>query len=527
MKKTQIIIITIALVLTLGCVGTFAVLYFATDTFKSEQEMFYKYASQIDFKEFINLDSYNAYSERLKTTGHANEGQFGIELAQGEQTVSESIKYNGYLDPVNKTANYDISLNKDNETLLAMNYLNNQDLYGLQFKDVINQYIVFENNNLKEFASKMGAQDTSQIPDKIEIPENNINYEEINAILNTYLNIAMEEIPEEKYSKIAKQNISLDNETIEVDGYQLKLKVKDVQNILIKVLENAKNDEQIYNLLKNTGEITFEDYQVAIDELLVGLSEQVLNEENIEFITISVYKQGKDTVKLSIKIEEGETIEIAIEKTAKGLLLKLLMIEEYEDTIDQFSIVIRKTINSEEQENFECVISQILDKEETELLKINISRNGALTSNNVQFSTIASTTIQGISFVMEIQSSTDFSGVPLEGEFLQGNHLVINGLPAEQITNLFTNLGNILSQKLQKEMFVTLITNLTTANNQLIENAEQSMEETQNALEQEQQLSNGITPEDLSTDINSTELENVVIEENTSEYRPIMPDSTF
>ena len=55
MKKTQIIIITIALVLTLGCVGTFAVLYFATDTFKSEQEMFYKYASQIDFKEFINL----------------------------------------------------------------------------------------------------------------------------------------------------------------------------------------------------------------------------------------------------------------------------------------------------------------------------------------------------------------------------------------------------------------------------------------------------------------------------------------
>ena len=208
MKKTQIIIITIALILTLGCVGAFAVLYFATDTFKSEQEMFYKYASQINLKEFIDLESYNAYSEKLKTSGHENEGEFSIELAYGGETINESVKYNGYSDPVNKTANYDISINKDNETLLAMNYLNNQDFYGILFKDVVNQYIVFENNNLKEFASKMGVQDTSQIPNKIEnindlliteskegefVPSD-VQYtdppypsEELNTIINKYL----------------------------------------------------------------------------------------------------------------------------------------------------------------------------------------------------------------------------------------------------------------------------------------------------------------------------------------------------
>jgi len=157
MKKTQIIIITIALILTLGCVGTFAVLFFATDIFKSEQKMFYKYISQIDLKEFIDLESYNTYSERLTTAGHANEGEFYIELVNDAETINESVKYDGYSDPVNKTENYDISINKDNDTLLAMNYLRNQDLYGLQFKDVINQYIVVENNNLKEFAAKMGV----------------------------------------------------------------------------------------------------------------------------------------------------------------------------------------------------------------------------------------------------------------------------------------------------------------------------------------------------------------------------------
>lgn len=524
MKKTQIIIITIALVLTLGC-ATFAVVYFATDTFKSEQEMFYKYAGQIDLKEFIDLESYNAYSKRLETEGHANEGAFTIEIAQGEQAISESIKYNGYTDPVNKTANYDISINKDNEILLAMNYLNTQDLYGVQFKDVVNQYIVIENNNLKEFASKMGVQDTSDIPDKIEIPSENINYEELNTILNKYLNIAMEEIPEDNYSKIEKGDISLGDETVEADGYQVNLKVKDVQKILAKVLENAKNDEQLFNLL-NSEDMTFEEYQAGIDELLLGLSEEVPSEQNINVITISVYKQGKDTVKLSVAItmDEYVNVEISLENTSKGMMIKFINTEtNYDETQDKNIITITKTVNTEEQEIFECVVSQVIDSEETELLNVNISRNGALTSNNVGFSTIASTTMQGISLGIEIQSNTNFSGVPLEGEFVQGNHLVINGLPAEQINNLFTNLGNILGEKLKDEMFVTVIKNLTTYN-ELVENQSNDI---QNALEQESALSNGITPEDLTPDINSTDMEETVTqEETTSEYRPVMPDST-
>ena len=42
MKKVQILIISLVIILVLGC-ATFATLYFATDIFKSEKEMFYKY----------------------------------------------------------------------------------------------------------------------------------------------------------------------------------------------------------------------------------------------------------------------------------------------------------------------------------------------------------------------------------------------------------------------------------------------------------------------------------------------------
>lgn len=519
MKKTQIIIITIVLILTLGCVGTFAVLFFATDIFKPEQKMFYKYISQIDLKEFIDLENYNTYSERLTTSGHANEGEFYIELVNDGETINESVKYNGYSDPVNKTANYDISINKDDETLLAMNYLRNQDLYGLQFKDVINQYIVVENNNLKEFAAKMGVEDTSQIPNKIEIPESNINYEELNTVLNTvlntYLNIAMQEIPEDNYSKIKKQEISLGDDKVEADGYQVKLKVKDVQKILNKVLENAKNDEQLFNLL-NSEEITFEDYQMAIEELLSEISEEIPSEENVEVITISVYKQGRNTVKLSLEllIDEDENVEISVENTAKGMTIKCIATAKYYDETEYGTITtVTKTASSEEQEKIECSIISTEDNEEIGRANINLGRTGNLTSNNVSISLDCSITSEDINSNIKLTSNTNFAGVPLEGEFKQGNHLVINGLSPEQITNLFTNLGSLLGEKLKDEMFVSMIVGY----NDLFDIAEQAVDETNNALEQEQQLSNGYTPEDFRQNINSTEIQD---EETTSDYRP-------
>ncbi len=92
MKKIQITIIILVSILTIACI-TFAAVYFATDTFKSDKDLFYKYAKQIDLKEFINLESYNNYLKRLETEGHGNEGEISFDVTQGEEAIKESIKY--------------------------------------------------------------------------------------------------------------------------------------------------------------------------------------------------------------------------------------------------------------------------------------------------------------------------------------------------------------------------------------------------------------------------------------------------
>lgn len=96
MKKIQILIISLVATLVLG-ITVFAALYFATDTFKSDKDLFYKYAKQIELKEFINLEEYNNYIKRLETGGHGNEGEIAINTTIEEETIKETIKYSRIL----------------------------------------------------------------------------------------------------------------------------------------------------------------------------------------------------------------------------------------------------------------------------------------------------------------------------------------------------------------------------------------------------------------------------------------------
>ena len=372
--------------------------------------------------------------------------------------------------------------------------MKDQDLYGIQFKDIVNQYIVVENNNLKELALKLGIENTDMIPDRIESTKVSeyLNYEELKTIYSKYLNIAIDEIPEEKYSKIEKEDISLGDNTVEADGYQIKLKVKDIQSIYTKILEKAKDDEQVFNLINkfNNEDITFEDYQASIQENLDSMPE-ISNEENTDFISISVYKQGKNTIKLCINLVEDEVdnIELSIEKTSNGMILK------FNDN-DEIIFDITKTSNSQEQEKFECVISVKSNDEETEKLNINLSRAGALTSNNVIFDISIPITSEDASVNIEFKNTSNFSAVPEFEEFNENNHLVINGLSQEQINNLFTNLKNIISEKFQNEMFISTISSNINTMQSMMQSSQNTVDGAQSAIEEESTISDSMVEVD-------------------------------
>ncbi len=427
-SKFKIIIIAVIAIIILGC-AVFAWLYFGTDMFKSNKELFYKYASQFNLSDFFNIENYNNFSKRKQTETHSNSGAIGVQVTKGEQTISDNLQYSSNSDPPNNKASSELNLIRNDQTILTMHYLKNQDLYGLKFDDLVKQYIVFENNNLKDFATKLGMQDTNSIPDKFEKINIDINTEEFKNIFNNYLNTIVSKIPDGNYSK-------LDN------GYKVELNSTQFKEIMQTVFETMKTDEQIYNNLISINKgLTFERYQNTIqilsDNILAQIPDGVLG-----YINVNVYVQENNAVKLSIILPNTE---ISLEKT-NGLTLKINNLN--------LETQISKTNSSEEQEKWSMVA--ILKEEGTEKARINaeFSRNGSLTSQNVSFNMNINITMAEYSdydSTISYSNNIDFtSGVEIEN-YTEGNFAIINNYSSEQMESLFNNLGGLLTQKIDIE----------------------------------------------------------------------------
>ena len=414
MRKKQIIIISLVAVLVLACI-TFAILYFATDIFKgksSNKEKFNEYISQMDIKELVDLETLNSNIQRKKEESYSTEGNLSINVsANGENYINEEFSYSTKVDPENKRESSEIDIKIDGETELTIGYLRNKDLYGILLKDIVNQYIVLENNNLEQVISNIIGDSSNisiNVPNKIEIPEEYIeviDMEEIYQMLDKYINVILQEIPEENYSKIEKGNITVGNSTVEANGYNLKIDAQALNIMINKVLETLKNDEQVLDLLnKISGKgYSLEEYQ----EMIEGLSESITIEELEEIVNVIVFSDEKGTVKLEVIY--GENLEIGIDKTENEISIIV-------NAISADGQVLNFVANKNAEGKYEINCNIKADEEE---IIINVTYD----------------------------STTTFDPDIEVEEFNEGNYLLINDLSNEQIQNLFTNIIKLLIEK--------------------------------------------------------------------------------
>lgn len=528
MKKNKILII-LGVAIVLLIITVFSILFFATDIFKSDKEMFYKYISQIDLKEFSNTTG--NYQQRLKNNAHEEQGTISMTLKSNGQTyLDNSFSYVTKIDSANKLQSSSIDINQNGQKVLNIGYLRNSDLYGIKFEDIVSQYITIENNNLKDFVSKFDVEDVSNIPNKIEIPESvsntnfNIDTDELEQILDRYTNIIIEQIPEENYSKVEKGTITVGDKNIEADGYSVKITIKDLQNILLAALETMQNDEQIVNLINSIikelqatlvettesmqideetanminsiipSEITLDDLKNVLETAKQEISQEI--QENKELINITIYKQGKDAVKLFIKLgEDGSNVEITMEKLDDKFSIKIYNKQESiigaitnANSISQMpnhsietTFVITGNINNEEQEKYDIAFNISQNNEQVANINVNLERNGKLDSDNIQNSFSVNIFAQETEFVLEYKNNTVFNpNIEIE-KFEGNNYAIINNFSKEQIQSLFTNLGNKISEKIDLEN--SILGTIMVAKTGLIEQAQEATEETVNEME--------------------------------------------
>ena len=223
-SKKLLIVIVVLLILILLTIGGIAFTYFATDVFKTNKELFIKYASSLLDEETGLIDTnLKQYYEKLKTTAYENNGtlNFNINIPNAKEITERannfSISFSGKVDYSNEKAQQDITLDYGNDVQFPISYRQVGNMAGLQTDYVGSNYIAIRNENLPELVQNLGLTSTfSNVPEKLEVSENSpiLTQEEMKQLQEKYLNTIISDLQENNFTKI---------ETNTEVGYQLTL----------------------------------------------------------------------------------------------------------------------------------------------------------------------------------------------------------------------------------------------------------------------------------------------------------------
>lgn len=314
-KNTKILLILIIIIVIIILAGV-GILVFATDIFKSDKEMFFKYMADIgDSKKGFIDDGLKQYFEKKNNTPYNDEGEFSVNISSdNEQKKFENvnnfnISFSGQVDTANSKAAQNISLNYSNDVKFPINYKQIENKIGLQTKYVGSKFVAIETEKLNKFSEDLDdVESYGEMVDKLQKMEKvELTEDEKSHIKDTYITVINQQLEKDKFSKVKESDMS---------GYKLSLTGTDLQNVLVKLLETLKNDQTTVDKLneylkiqKNSAKITAS----QIDDAIKSIKDDIdFSDKNFE---ITVYQKNRDVCKLVIETTEGT---IAIEKKIEG-----------------------------------------------------------------------------------------------------------------------------------------------------------------------------------------------------------------
>lgn len=316
--RNGIIIISILIVLLLV---VFGVLYFCTDLLKSDKQLFFKYASQLVETEggFVE-NNIEAFYNKKQQMPYENEGKFDFTVDLGNNTNEQIdiandfvVNFSGKTDKTNNKAEQNIELKYSDDVSWPLIYRHDGDIYGIQTDYVSSKYVAVENNNLKEFAGKVGMTDTSDVPEKIEVPENTTSFEyteeEKQTVQEKYITILENQFRDDQFQ--AERN---EDGTIR---YILTMTNEELKNLVIALLNELKTDDvtlgKINNILSEqdlytNNTIEAEDIDSIIESLQEGNTEEgevqfIVAQKNSKLVSISL-NQNDNNIQLTKNNQE-------------------------------------------------------------------------------------------------------------------------------------------------------------------------------------------------------------------------------
>ena len=447
-KRIAILVVSIVLVI-LAIVGTIIFLYLKTDAFKSNETLFAKYFMQsFNAIDTIKNDDLLGIEDTLNTNKYTSELKGKIEYTKNVETNNEdknsSINQVGLNVKSNtdKSNDYDyknITIGSDNENYIGLEYLKNQNNYGIKLKN-INQY-ASNNDEENKLLTELGLGKLKVLISDIDINSIcNFSEKEKQNLIDTYTKIVTSNVSKDKFYRQRGTLITVNNQDVNTNAYYIKMTVEEYNNLYIKILEQLKTDETILSRIDTIEKTIKENYPDYTSE--DKLRNKFINNIEDKIKDIQNNNIGSDEVKITVYESKGTTVRFAIEKTTEKILFDLyggtsikLDISKigYETTEKTFTI--EKTAGSNEQKT----LIEYENKKNDEILNnFKLEYNQTLENNKIAKNaeiTIAKDKYKGI-FDLEdnIKIVDNF-----ENQIALENNVELNKLQDEQ-KNIIMNI---------------------------------------------------------------------------------------
>lgn len=481
-KNTKKIIITAIVIAIIAImIITGGLLYLLTDLFKSDQQLFYKYMAQNKEMYLKLIEDKNKESlESLKQNKYSIDGNISFNLVSNDNEIANqtiparnfNIEYKTQVDSQAKKDSTQTTIKFLNKELFEVKYAHDNDLYGITSNEVINKYLTFNNNNLKELATKYGITDLDNIPDKIEIQD----YVEIfksavqenQYILEEYWDTIYKQISKDKYYH--NKNIIMDIEDSQVKGnlYGLNLDAETIKNVFTEILTKLQQDEQILNVILQAIENINDETEVTLKDLKDTISNyisEIEENEEIQNIKIEVFESQGKIMKVLVKLENGEVLTCTYQTNENSI--RALVSFEYNDIgstndiMQGISLKIKSVELAKKTEigkNNQIIIITLDAGNDTEY-KISIQNKMEQSdldefNNNVVINISNSKTY----FTVDINSITKQSDDIIVEELTDANSAVLNKFSKEYMTSLIQAIGNRLQTLLNQKMLLITTT---------------------------------------------------------------------
>lgn len=462
-EKNMVLIISVIVVVLVIFAIIASVLYFNTDMFKSKGDLFVKYiiGNIENTNNMTNGENINEFNSKLGENKYTSNSNIKIKCTENVGEVSEdsknsindfNISINGKTD---RSSNYDykdIKISNQNEEKMQIEYVKDNDTYGVKFPELFQQYILADNSNLKELFENIGYEDSSKIPDKIEINDDIFSYinfssDEVSQLKEKYTNLLQKEVSAKNISKGSNQIIQIGEQKVKASSYTLTLTKEQMNNIFLKLLEEIKQDDIILNKLGNISDLEDIYYTTTKNNNAENLKTKFVDDIEELIRKISSANIGNDATKITVYQSNKNTVKTVIEYT--GYQISLDILNQNNTKYIEFNIQNDNTSSTKKivyKEDSGNNILEITNNIDGDINKTTINNDINIEENKGNRD--LTYTFEGNNNKVEITCKKNIEFVDkIDKENTSQNSIKLNELSSENVTNITERIKSSVSEK--------------------------------------------------------------------------------